>query len=162
MAIRGRKPKPAQIKQLGGNPGKRPINQNEPQPPGDPDLKTPYGLFGKDGKKLWAALAPDLDAMGILKPVDLPALQNLCIHYDQMMMAKRALDQDGLFQIDEKGIIRRHPAGLIFNQASKAFRSYAADFGLTPTARARLQVDPPEETSLADELFNLRKQIKKS
>ena len=33
MATRGRKPKPTALKILEGNPGKRPINENEPIPP---------------------------------------------------------------------------------------------------------------------------------
>ncbi|MEQ8198694.1 MAG: phage terminase small subunit P27 family, partial [Clostridiaceae bacterium] len=32
MAQRGRKPKPTAIKVLEGNPGKRPLNKNEPKP----------------------------------------------------------------------------------------------------------------------------------
>lgn len=32
MATRGRKPKPTAIKELEGNPGKRPLNANEPRP----------------------------------------------------------------------------------------------------------------------------------
>ncbi|HZK10243.1 MAG TPA: phage terminase small subunit P27 family, partial [Clostridia bacterium] len=32
MATRGRKPKPTALKVLEGNPGKRPLNKNEPQP----------------------------------------------------------------------------------------------------------------------------------
>ena len=33
MATRGRKPKPTALKVLEGNPGKRPLNENEPIPP---------------------------------------------------------------------------------------------------------------------------------
>ncbi len=32
MATRGRKPKPTALKVLEGNPGKRPLNLNEPKP----------------------------------------------------------------------------------------------------------------------------------
>ena len=32
MATRGRKPKPTAMKELEGNPGKRPLNPNEPRP----------------------------------------------------------------------------------------------------------------------------------
>ena len=32
MATRGRKPKPTALKVLEGNPGKRPLNENEPKP----------------------------------------------------------------------------------------------------------------------------------
>lgn len=32
MAIRGKKPKPTNLKILEGNPGKRPLNLNEPKP----------------------------------------------------------------------------------------------------------------------------------
>ena len=32
MATRGRKPTPTAIKELEGNPGKRPLNEKEPKP----------------------------------------------------------------------------------------------------------------------------------
>ena len=32
MAQRGRKPKPTVLKELEGNPGRRPLNKNEPKP----------------------------------------------------------------------------------------------------------------------------------
>ena len=32
MATRGRKPKPTNLKVLEGNPGQRPLNDNEPKP----------------------------------------------------------------------------------------------------------------------------------
>ncbi|MGH7717148.1 MAG: phage terminase small subunit P27 family, partial [Vulcanimicrobiaceae bacterium] len=39
----GRKPKPTHLKLVAGNPGKRPPNENEPQPEGDLE-DAPEGL----------------------------------------------------------------------------------------------------------------------
>lgn len=64
MATRGRKPKPTALKILEGNPGKRPINENEPIPPKG-TVKCPTWLE-PEAKKEWKRLAPSLEAMGVL------------------------------------------------------------------------------------------------
>jgi phage terminase small subunit len=58
MAGRGRPPKPTALKVLEGNPGKRPLNQNEPKPekkaPNCPSWLLP------DAKKEWRRLSKEL------------------------------------------------------------------------------------------------------
>ena len=62
MATRGRKPKPTALKVLEGNPGKRPMNMNEPVPPKG-TVKCPAWLE-PEAKKEWKRLASSLEAMG--------------------------------------------------------------------------------------------------
>ena len=51
MATRGRKPKPTALKELEGNPGKRPLNDREPKP----EKKAPPcpKWLNDDAKKEW-------------------------------------------------------------------------------------------------------------
>ena len=64
MAQRGRKPKPTAIKELEGNPGKRPLNKNEPKPEKTAP-KCPTWL-DKEAKKEWRRMSKSLEAIGIL------------------------------------------------------------------------------------------------
>jgi phage terminase small subunit len=66
--MRGRKPKPTELKELLGNPGHRPLNLDEPKPEGD--LQRPKYLKAK-AKKLFDAKA---EQMPWLKSVDSEAL----------------------------------------------------------------------------------------
>ena len=69
---RGRRPLPTAVKDLRGNPGKRPRNLNEPQiEVGDPEM--PAGLSDA-AKQEWDAMVPHLKKMGVLTPVDRSAL----------------------------------------------------------------------------------------
>lgn len=74
MAGRGRPPKPTAVKELEGNPGKRPLNKNEPKPkqiaPKCPSWLEP------DAKKEWRRLSKELETMGLLTQVSI-AQQNL-------------------------------------------------------------------------------------
>jgi len=63
----GRRPTPTALKILRGNPGKRPLNQDEPQPPKGPVVK-PELSAGAD--RVWDALAPVCEAMGTLTAAD--------------------------------------------------------------------------------------------
>jgi len=156
MPPRGRRPKPSKIKELEGNPGKRPLNQNEPQPPAvqASQLKPPYGRLSKQARRLWKDLAPSLEALGVLTQADLAAFELLCNHYGFAVEAAAILRAEGLTLQEpaawdkETGEVtawrtKKHPVAQIFRENSTAFRMMAGEFGLTPSSRARLDVDPP-------------------
>lgn len=73
MATRGRKPTPTAIKELEGNPGKRPLNTKEPKPvkkaPSCPKWLEP------EAKKEWRRLAKQMEQIGILTEVDMAAIK---------------------------------------------------------------------------------------
>ncbi len=79
MATRGRKPKPTAIKILEGNPGKRQLNEHEPQPmkkaPSCPKWLEP------EAKREWRRLAKTLEAMGVLTEADMAAFAGYCQAY---------------------------------------------------------------------------------
>jgi len=154
MGTAGRKPKPTAIKKLAGNPGKRPLNGAEPQP-GEADLRVPYGRLPEDGQKLWRVLAPQLAETGVLKATDLPALEMMCLHYAVVRRAWDELDKGDLTSPTGQGSVKRNPVVAIFRENSAAFHSYATDFGLTPSSRVRIKVEPVQrEKTLAELLFD--------
>ena len=79
MATRGRKPTPTAIKELEGNPGKRPLNTKEPKPV----KKAPSCPSGwnRKPKKEWRRLAKQMEQIGILTEVDMAAFAGYCQAY---------------------------------------------------------------------------------
>lgn len=66
--------RPAALKLIDGNPGKRPI-PIEPEPGGD--VRKPKGLRGR-ASAIWDELAPILEDMGTLKSPDAHLFANWC------------------------------------------------------------------------------------
>jgi len=63
------------------------------------------------------------------------------------------LDKDG--EVVTTGI-KKHPAFQILRDSATSFRQFAGDFGMTPSARTRLQLpDEAEQLSLFEEISAL-------
>jgi P27 family predicted phage terminase small subunit len=149
--VKGRKPKPTALKLLQGNPGKRPINRNEPQPrakaPGCPTW------LPAEGKAEWRRVVPELDRIGMLTKVDRAALAAYCAAWALLVRATRDVEANGLIAeaVDKEVetvdgvvhlIVRRtkNPAVLIARDAAAQVRQFCAEFGLTPSARSRMDL----------------------
>lgn len=148
MGERGPQPIPTAIKKLRGT---APASSREPQPERIEAPRVPYGILGKDGRRLWRELAPKLSQNGLLTELDLPSLLMACAHYDTAVQAARTIRDQGILTIDERGLPRKHPALQVLRDNSTAFRSYADRFGLSPSSRTRLIITAIEdEPSLAE------------
>ena len=155
MAKPGSKPKPTVLKELAGNPGRRPLNKDEPKP-GPANLKVPRGRLPKEGARVWKQLARPLADMGVLTEVDLIAFEMLCLHYATARQAADILNKLGLFVKDKNdpNEPRKNPAAQIFRDNSKHLLSYLAEFGLTPSSRVRIKaIEKVDDRSLAEILF---------
>ena len=155
MGERGPAPKPTHLKLLEGNPGKRPINQNEPKPrPLMP--QRPSWLTG-EAKKCWERLAPICSRMGTLTEADGEAFASLCMSWADMVdnwrivkewkrQAKTSAKEKGKMDLGAvmktaTGYLQQIPEVAMYRQASKEFRAWCGQFGLTPSARTGLTVD---------------------
>ena len=93
MGLRGPAPKPTAIKKAEGNPGKRKLNTQEPQPvPGAPECPDHLDAVAK---KEWNRLSEVLVAMKVLTEADYIALGNLCQAYCTLIDAQKHLNKDG-------------------------------------------------------------------
>lgn len=154
---RGRKPKPTRIKLLTGNPGKRPLNQNEPKPQIGPDMPSPPEHLDKEAQAEWYRLAPQLHRLGLLSNIDLTAFAAYCTAYSRWLDAEQA--------IREKGVLLRAPSGYpmispylaIANTALKQIRAFLTEFGMTPSSRSRINIQP-----LSAESWNEYESFRKS
>lgn len=156
MATRGRKPKPSQVKELEGNPGKRRINHSEPKPAVAETALT-YGVT-LTARRFHRRYAPLLKTLGILTEADGAAFEMMAIHYGIAIDAAQELRKSTLTTEGRDGP-KKNPLVQIVRDNSAAFRGYAAEFGMTPSARSRLAVGEADQMSLADILFGMATEV---
>ena len=159
MAKVGRKPKPTALKKLEGNPGKRPLNLMEPVPP-VVELRCPKHLL-PEAKREWKRLAPILMQMGLLTAADAVPFEAYCTAYARWREAQAEITRHGSIYKDNDGRIRPNPYIAIDNQQMREIRSFAAEFGLTPSNRSAMianvmsavkpKLDPMEQILLSDD-----------
>lgn len=145
---RGRKPKPAHLRLIEGNPRQKPI-PNEPKPTAG-ELPAPPEFLSKDAKEEWHRVSLELYRLGLLTQVDIGPLAAYCQSYGRWMQAERAIakmaekDQltGGLMIKTTNGNAIQNPLVGTAHKAASDMVRYASEFGLTPAARARLSVGP--------------------
>ena len=141
--MKGRRPTPTSLKLLKGETRPSRINKNEPKPkPLAPAAST---WLSADAKKLRKKLAPKLETLGILTEADGASFDLMLTHYSLASDAARTLKKAGSVLEDSKGYPAKHPAVNILKEHSAAFLRYAAEFGLTPSSRSRLNLVTPDE-----------------
>ena len=145
MATRGRKPKPTALKVLEGNPGKRPLNKNEPQP----ERKAPRcpSWLEPEAKKEWKRMAKTLEAIGGLTQVDKAAFAGYCQAYARWREAEEFLSKHGTIFKTPSGYIQQVPQVAIARNYLQIMKDFCSEFGLTPAARTRIRVDTESATS---------------
>src|SRR3990167_9530086 len=92
--ISGRKPKPTRLKVLEGNPGKRPLPADEPEPR-MLSIECPEMLQG-EARVEWERLAPELSALGLLTTVDRAGLVAYCQAWGRLVMAEAFIAEQGV------------------------------------------------------------------
>lgn len=149
-------PIPTAIKELRGNPGKRALNDAEPEP--DKLKKLPKAdeeLLGEFGAREWNRVGPILLKLGLLTEADLQVFEAYCLNVQLMVDARNEIKDKGMLVTGARGKVR-NPAIAAFSAASTAVRGFAAEFGLTPSARSRIKmpasdVDPLQGLMAGDE-----------
>ena len=141
--MRGRKPTPTSLKLLKGEKRPSRINNSEPKP--KPLAPAASAWLSADARKLRKDLAPKLETLSILTELDGASLDMMLTHYSLASEAARTLKKEGSIIEDSKGYPAKHPAVNILKEHSAAFLRYAAEFGLTPSSRSRLNLVTPDE-----------------
>jgi P27 family predicted phage terminase small subunit len=153
MTKTGRPPKPTALKELAGNPGKRPLPKNAPQPRGTM-RRMPATRLEPLAQFTWVQLRAALEPLGLLTDADSETFELLCRHFARAIEADELVRVERLVLDGEKSSYR-HPADVAFVQHSRMFLRYASEFGLTPSSRTVIGAALPgeEEKPLADILF---------
>lgn len=147
----GRKPTPTNLKILYGNPGKRPLPQNEPKPkPVAP--KTPKHL-NSVAKKEWKRVAAELEPLGLLTIIDMAALAAYCVAYSRWVEAEDMIRKHGMLVKSPNGYPMQSPYLAIANKALDQMKGFLTEFGMTPASRSRLSINDKGQEDEFDRLL---------
>lgn len=145
----GRRPKPTALKVAQGNPGKRPINLNEPQFGG---LPTCPAHLDAAAKAEWKRISKELFSAGLLSAVDRAALAAYCQSWSRWVTAEQEIKKNGMVTISLKsGYEIQSPYVGIANTALDQMRKFLIEFGFTPASRSSIAIEP--STGQKDDAF---------
>src|SRR5574337_1124447 len=145
----GRPPKPTALKLINGNPGKRALNKQEPDPQYLTDLAPPP-MLPDYAKRIWEREAPRVAAAKLLTEVDAQAFAMGCVAMGQYWMAiervgaelvKARMVEDGDGVAVEAGE-HINPWALVQSMTFKQAMIVFEKFGMTPQARTRIAIQP--------------------
>lgn len=146
----GRPAKPTSLKLVAGNPGKRAISKQEPDPDYLQDLTAPVWLKPA-AKAVWDEMAPMASKAKLLTEVDVQTFAMGCnalaeyrkaadmVDAQGSIRIKKAVNEDG--KVVDAGEYLNPWAGaqsMYFKQAMAVF----SQFGMTPRARTGIALQP--------------------
>ena len=138
--MRGRRPKPTALKEMEGNPGKRPLNSREPSPLGD--LYAAPEWMTESQREGWA-YAITHAPYGLLKQLDRSILAIWVVAEDLHREAAEKIDQYGLLtKSPNAGLPLQSPYLAILNKQAQIMLKAGAELGFSPSSRTRVQVVP--------------------
>ena len=138
MGKRGPAKKPTAIRLAEGNPGRLPINENEPTP----EQAVPHKPKILKGEALaeWNRIVPVLQEMGVLTKADGVALANYCLAWARLCSAQAHIDEHGNTTVTPTGHLRKNPNVEIAEAAQRLCKTFLAEFGLSPSSRSGISV----------------------
>lgn len=145
----GRKPKPAHLKLVEDNPGKRPLPERKVKL--SSKIRMPNGM-SDDAKRVWRYTVSHLPA-GMAKDIDVIALRIYCESVVEYDLAGKKLAA-GYLTKTASGSARPSPWHKIRNDAFQRIYKMSSEFGFTPSSRTKLGIlDVPADEYDDDELL---------
>ncbi len=137
--MQGRKPKPTKLRVIQGNPGKRPINKDEPTAPCiSPDTPAPDHMPPL-AKECWVHMVGMLSGAQVITELDLHGLELYCVAYQNWRDAQaKVIELGTIVKSPKSGYPVQSPYFAIANKSHEQMVKLAAEFGLTPTSRSRV------------------------
>jgi P27 family predicted phage terminase small subunit len=150
----GRRPEPTALKMLRGNPGRRPLNMEEPHtPPADPSMDTPPPEITADERAAaeWARVVPMLRMSGLISQSERAALITLCQQWSRYLAAHEQVRELGMvIETGAHGRLVPNPYLGVADGALSHCHKLWHELGLTASGRARatkLQPTPADAKS---------------
>jgi P27 family predicted phage terminase small subunit len=100
-----------------------------------------------DARAEWERTVPILQSMGLLSTLDMAALAAYCQAYGRWQMAEREMRRltkkgtTGLLIKTAQGNYIQNPLLGIISRNIQIMHKFITEFGLSPSARSRIQVD---------------------
>lgn len=137
----GPPPTPTRLRLLHGAQASK-LNQHEPKPRVG-ELEAPDGMSA-DVLAIWEYTVRELVAMGIDAPADRDSLAAYCEAVDKHRKSSALLARSPLLVQGQKGNLVRNPLLIVQRDAALLIRGFAQEFGLTPSARTRIDTERQE------------------
>ena len=145
MGVRGPVPLPANVHALRGNPSKIPAHKladgihPNTKLPRAPDHLLPAA------KTEWRRIGRELVALGVVSEIDRAALSVYCQAWARWRQAEKKIAELG-----DDGIVETTPSGYqqmsawlnVSNRSVDQMHKFMQEFGMTPSARSRVQPNP--------------------
>lgn len=148
MGQRGPKPKPAHLHLINGNPSKKRLSVLQDGTRVPVEIPEMPSHLDSEARKEWKRISVELLKLGLIAKVDRAALAVYCVAYSRWVRAERKLKSDG-----DDALIGITPSGYqqlgvwlqISNRAVEVMHKFLAEFGMTPSARNRVSVNPQKD-----------------
>jgi P27 family predicted phage terminase small subunit len=140
----GPRPTPTALKVVRGSR----IRHDEPQAPIGDEVPSAPTWLSDAGRDLWNTLAPSMHASRLLTLWDAEAFAVYC---EAVIRHREACKV-----VQEKGVMLgrvKNPALQIVRDTAATIRSYSQEFGLTPSARASINLPPAADEDEAARLL---------
>ena len=159
--MKGRKPKPTKLHELNGNPSKLSKAQFKREVHPDPTMPEIPWWLDYHARKEWQRICPELHRLGLLTKIDRTALAGYCMAYSRWLRAERELLKGFTYQYIDKNFQTKRtnkPEVIIARDALNQVRAFCVEFGLTPSARARMStLGSTENEDPLDKLLSTRR-----
>ena len=138
----GPPPKPTAAKRTAGNPGRHPLNTDEPEyRVATP--KPPAEIAG-DALAYWNEVVPDLVESGALTVIDHGTLVQCCLFWGQFVTAVREVEALGSrIYTTNTGYRQQDPWIGVQNTAYTNYQKAAQQLGITPASRTKVRAVKP-------------------
>ncbi len=148
----GHNKKSAQVRELEGNPGHRPI---QPEAVKLPTARPACPRWlDKEAKAEWRRVCPELVRAGTIALVDRGILAAYCSAFSLFRHCQEVLNEKGLTQEARHGTAPR-PEVKMAREARQQIRALAAELGLSPKSRGAKSLAPSRKArDKLDEALN--------
>lgn len=154
MGTRGPAPLPSNVHLLNGNPSKLPPGRLKDSIRPDVRVPKPPVHLDVEAKREWKRVGAELAVLGIISEIDRAALAGYCQAWAEVVKCeKRITDLNAADPEGQAGLIGITPSGYqqmsvwvqIRNRAYERMMTFAAQFGMSPSSRARIQVSTQQD-----------------
>ena len=156
---RGRRPIPTSQKILEGNPGKRPLNFDEPESRALQKMPPAPRWLNDDAKDAWRIEGKRFIRAGVLTELDLTAFTMWCIWWSRAAQAERELNKrkengelaEPMVRRGMKGNTYINPWMNVLSMAQKAMMKIEVEFGKTPASRSKVKMADARQRGLFED-----------
>lgn len=139
------KSKPTNLKLVQGSYRKDRANPSEPKTKAA--IPTcPKELSG-DARNEWKRITKELYTLGLITQVDRAAISAYCSAWGMFVESERQIAKEGAIAYTPNGMPVQSPWLQIRNKSLEQLRSYATEFGMTPSSRTKVQAIQEESSA---------------